>query len=138
LDKTDVLILHSDGGARGNPGPAGVGYVLEDESGNTVEQGSEFLGKATNNEAEYQALILGMREAQKHSPRELHCFLDSQLAVNQLNGLFRIKKAHLAELVFKVRELERKFEKVEYIYVPRRENSWADRLVNQSIDEGLG
>ncbi|MCG2686270.1 ribonuclease HI family protein [Candidatus Parcubacteria bacterium] len=132
-----MLLLRSDGGARGNPGPAGAGFVLEDSSGNEVEQGSEFLGKATNNEAEYQALILGMRAAQKHSPRELRCFLDSQLVVNQLNGLFRIKKAHLAKLVVKVRELERGFKKVEYHYVPREQNGRADKLVNKAIDEVL-
>lgn len=137
MDKTDVLILRSDGGARGNPGPAGAGYVLEDNSGNEVEQGSEFLGKATNNEAEYRALILGMATASKHSPKVLRCFLDSQLVVNQLNGLFRIKKARLAELAVEVRGLERGFNKVEYHYVPRHENKRADRLVNQAIDEGL-
>lgn len=129
------LLLHSDGGSRHNPGPAAIAFVLHDEKGKLLDQGGKFLGTQTNNEAEYLALLWGMQEAASHLPAELICCLDSELVVNQLNGFYRIKKPHLAKLIVQIKELEKQFAKVAYIYVPREENDLADALVNKVLDE---
>ncbi len=130
-----TLFLHSDGGSRNNPGPAAIAFILQDEKEKILDQGGKFLGKLTNNEAEYLALLWGMQEAAKHLPAELTCHLDSELVVNQLNGFYRIKKPHLAQLTVKIKEVEKQFAKVTYVYVPREENDGADALVNKVLDE---
>lgn len=129
------LFLHSDGGSRHNPGPSAIAFVLQNEKGKILDQGGKFLGKLTNNEAEYLALLWGMKEALNHLPAQLTCHLDSELVVNQLNGFYRIKKPHLAKLIIQARELEKQFAKVTYVYVPREENDGADALVNKALDE---
>ena len=96
------------------------------------------MGVATNNEAEYQALIEGLRAAKEFNPSHLDCFLDSSLAVNQLNGVFKIKEARLRELVFEVKALEQELVSVRYQYIPREENKEADAIVNQILDEKTG
>jgi len=131
----EKLLLFSDGGARNNPGPAAVGFVIKTEAGQILKEGSRFLGKATNNEAEYQALIDGLEAAKEFVPDHLDCFLDSSLVVNQLNGVFKIKQAHLQELVFKVKALEQSLKSVRYQYIPREKNKEADALVNKVLDE---
>ena len=134
----DKLLLYTDGGARNNPGPAATGFVLKNEDGRVLKEGGTFLGVATNNEAEYRALIEGLRAAKEFNPDHLDCFLDSSLAVNQLNGVFKIKEARLRELVFEAKTLEQDFTSVRYQYIPREENKEADALVNQILDEKTG
>ena len=129
------LLLYTDGGARNNPGPAATGFLIKDEEGEVVKKGGKFLGVATNNEAEYQALIEGLKAAKEFNPRHLDCFLDSSLAVNQLNGVFKIKEARLRELVFEAKSLEQGLASVRYQYIPREENKEADAIVNQILDE---
>jgi len=131
----DKLLLHTDGGSRNNPGPAATGFVLKNESGEVLKKGGTFLGVATNNEAEYRALIEGLQAAKEFHPNHLDCFLDSLLAVNQLNGVFKIKEARLRELVFETKSLEQELTSVRYQYVPREENKEADTIVNQILDE---
>lgn len=134
----EKILLYTDGGSRNNPGPAATGFVLKDESGKILKKGGTFLGLATNNEAEYQALIEGLTEAKKFNPQSLTCFLDSSLVVNQLNGVFKIKEARLRQLVFEVKKLEPNFASVRYQYISREKNKEADALVNKVLDEQTG
>lgn len=131
----EKLLLYTDGGSRNNPGPAATGFVLKDENGQVLKKGGRFLGLATNNEAEYQALIEGLKVAKEFSPQHLDCFLDSSLVVNQLNGKFKIKEARLRELIFEVKKLEPGFESIRYQYIPREKNKEADAIVNEILDE---
>lgn len=134
----EKLLLFTDGGSRNNPGPAAVGFVLKTESGQVLQKGGKFLGTATNNEAEYHALLEGLAAAKEFNPQSLICFLDSSLVVNQLNGLFKIKEARLRQLIFEVKKLEKEFASVCYQYVPREKNREADAIVNQILDEKTG
>ena len=127
--------LHTDGGARGNPGLAAAGVVLEDSDGKVVKRFGHFLGHATNNEAEYRALILGLETALAENTRELECFLDSQLVVSQLNGFYKVKDARMREFWNKVKGLEKNFASISYIHVMRSKNAHADDLVNEVLDE---
>ncbi len=131
----EKLLLYTDGGSRNNPGPAATGFVLQDDQDQVLKKGGSFLGRATNNEAEYQALIEGLRAAKKFSPDYLVCFLDSLLVVNQLTGVFKIKEARLRELVFEIKTLEKNFESIRYEHIPREKNKEADAIVNQILDE---
>jgi len=130
-----ILHLYTDGGSRGNPGPAGIGMVLKTPEGRVLVKEGRTIGEATNNEAEYRALIEGLKLVHQYNPQRLLCFLDSLLVVNQLNGGFKVKKAHLQKLVFEVqRELGHlKNTKVEFKHIPREENAEADGLLNQAL-----
>ncbi len=132
------LLLYTDGGARNNPGPAATGFVLKNESGEILKKGGTFLGVATNNEAEYRALIEGLQAAKEFNPQHLDCFLDSLLAVNQLNGVFKIKEARLRKLVLEAKTLEQSFKSIRYQHIPREENKEADAILNQILDEKTG
>ncbi|OGY45371.1 MAG: hypothetical protein A3A24_00420 [Candidatus Buchananbacteria bacterium RIFCSPLOWO2_01_FULL_46_12] len=125
--------MHTDGGARGNPGPAGIGVVLEynDQKKNY----KKFIGTATNNQAEYQAVILGLEKAKEAGIQEVDVFLDSELVQQQLIGGYKVKNQDLASLFVKVWNLQQSFKKVKYIHVRRTDNKEADKLVNQAIDE---
>lgn len=128
------MVLNTDGGARGNPGPGAAGIVLQDESGKVIKEIGKFLGKCTNNEAEYQALILGFITAKKAGADFLECHLDSQLVVKQLNGLYKVKNPKMQKLFAQVKKLEKDFDFVVYKKVPREKNKKADKLVNEVLD----
>lgn len=130
-----VLILHADGGSRGNPGPAGAGGVLLDGEGRVLEDFSLFLGTATNNEAEYRALIEGLQRAAARKPTRLVVRMDSLLVVKQMRGEYRVKDRKLLPLHLEAR---RSFPScpVLFEHVPRERNALADRLANQAMDEG--
>ncbi|HBV33521.1 TPA: hypothetical protein DIC39_01370 [Patescibacteria group bacterium] len=128
------VILRTDGGARGNPGPAAYGFAIEDASGKVIQQGSKFLGVKTNNEAEYLGLIAGLEEAKKLKAAEVTCFLDSELVVKQLNQEYRVKDKNLGTLFVKVWNLAQSFKKVEYKHVLRGQNKRADWLLNQVLN----
>ena len=130
------LRLRTDGGARGNPGPAGLGMVLEARDGMRLWGGYRYVGVMTNNRAEYLALIAGLEKALEFDPAELEVCLDSQLVVEQMNGGYRIKSADLRPLAMQARGLLDRFPKVALRYVPRRENGAADALANRAMDEG--
>ncbi|MDD3102051.1 MAG: ribonuclease HI family protein [Patescibacteria group bacterium] len=129
------LILYTDGGARGNPGPAGAGGVIYDTDKKVVKKFAQFLGKATNNQAEYQALVLGLELAKKLSASEVDCYLDSLLVVEQMNQKWKIKNKELSVLFVKVWNLAQSFEKVNFYHIPREKNEEADKLVNEIIDK---
>ena len=130
-----TLRLYTDGAARGNPGPAGLGVVIEDDTGMRLAGQHRYLKKATNNEAEYEALIDGLKAVSKWKPDRLEIFLDSKLVVEQVNGRWRIKEARLQSLQTKAKELLAAFPEFEIKHVERERNKGADALANMAIDE---
>lgn len=130
--------LWVDGAARGNPGPAGVGVVVEDQQGRVLAEVAEYLGETTNNVAEYQALLRGLREAQQHGATEIEVFADSTLLVRQVTGAYKVKAAHLAALHAQVLATLSSFRSWTLTFVPRDRNARADALANRAIDEHAG
>jgi ribonuclease HI len=129
------LQIWTDGGARGNPGPAAAGVVITQES-TPVYQAGVFLGHhLTNNQAEYQALQLGLDKAQELEAEAVTVHMDSQLVVEQINGRYKVKDAGLQERWAAARHCLQNFGEWEVVYVPRSQNSLADRLVNQALDQ---
>ena len=126
--------LSTDGGARGNPGPAAYGYVLEGEDGTVLDTRGERIGVATNNVAEYRALIAGLEKAVELGVDELEVVSDSELLVKQMQGEYRVKNETLRELNEDANVLERKLGRVRYTAVRREHNELADRLVNEALD----
>lgn len=135
LSKTRTIKIFSDGAARGNPGHAGAGAVLEDEDGNVIAEVSEYLGIKTNNAAEYTALILALERAREFGDCRLELRLDSQLVVEQLRGNYKVKSADLRPLYEKAKSLMRTFACIDVQHVYRSENAKADKLANRGIDE---
>jgi ribonuclease HI len=127
--------LFADGGSRGNPGPAASAAVLLDPAGDLVEEVGAYLGVATNNVAEWTALVLGLEAALARGIRRLTVRLDSELVVKQLRGEYRVKHAGLQPLHRRAMKLLRAFEDVDVAHVPRKQNARADRLVNRVLDQ---
>jgi len=130
-------ILYTDGASRGNPGLAGAGFLVLDENDALLDEGRTFLGERTNNEAEYDALIAGLKLARGLGCLEVEVRADSQLMVRQLTGQYRVKNKRLIPLVLEVKKVAAAFGRVSYHHVPRAENARADKLANQAIDEAL-
>ena len=126
--------LSTDGGARGNPGPAAYGYVLEAENGTLLDARGEAFGIATNNVAEYRALIAGLEKAVELGVDELEVASDSELLVRQMTGEYKVKNEALRELNDEAEALARKLRRVRYTAVRREHNELADRLVNEALD----
>lgn len=128
------FILNTDGGARGNPGPAAIGITLKSETGDIVVKYGETIGVATNNVAEYRALIKGLELALANGVSDIECVLDSELVVKQVNGLYRVKEENLKVLHGNVKTLLAKFDSHIVKHVKRKDNSTADKLVNEALD----
>jgi ribonuclease H / adenosylcobalamin/alpha-ribazole phosphatase len=126
--------LSTDGGARGNPGPAAYGYVLEAEDGQLLATHGEAIGTATNNVAEYRALIAGLEKAVELGVDELEVISDSELLVKQMRGEYKVKNEALRELSIEAGELADQLDSVTYKAVRREHNELADRLVNEALD----
>ena len=126
--------LSTDGGARGNPGPAAAAYVLEAEDGTVLAAHGEAIGVATNNVAEYRALLAVLERAVALEVRELEVVSDSELLVKQMRGEYRVKNAALRELSVEAGRLARRLDRVSYRAVRREQNTLADSLVNQALD----
>ena len=135
---THFLVAHIDGGARGNPGPAGFGVVLYDEKGRTVAELSEYLGKQTNNYAEYSGLLAALDYALQHSCTALKVFSDSELMVKQIKGQYKVNHPALKELHGKARAMIARLDSFAITHVLREKNRDADRLANQAMDRGTG
>jgi ribonuclease HI len=131
------VVLYSDGAARGNPGPAGAGAVILDDAGRTVAKLGRFLGRQTNNVAEYEGLLLGLRRARAMGAREIEARADSQLLIRQLEGSYTVKNEVLRRLHAEALALLRAFERYQVVHVPREENKLADEMSNRAIDERL-
>lgn len=141
------IFINTDGGSRGNPGPAAIGVVFFNEKEEVIHTYKECIGKATNNEAEYKAIIKALEILSKstwlkenNSPEnEVICRLDSQLVVEQLKGNYKVKQEHLNGFVDRVKELLREFNlNISFNYVPREQNKVADKLVNEALDNKNG
>ena len=126
--------LSTDGGARGNPGPAAYGYVLEAEDGTVLAAHGETIGTATNNVAEYRALVAGLEKALELHVDEIEVVSDSELLVKQMRGEYRVKKPALRDLWDEATDLARQLRSVRYTAVRREHNELADRLVNEALD----
>ena len=132
----EYLIAHIDGGARGNPGPAGYGVVIEDAAGRTVERLSRFLGHATNNVAEYSGLIAALEYAVQHPFKAVKVLSDSELMVRQIKGEYKVRAPGLQELYASARKLIRELNWFAIEHIRREGNKEADRLANLAMDEG--
>lgn len=132
------LIAHSDGGARGNPGPAGYGVVIQDESGRKIAVLSEYLGHQTNNFAEYQGLIAALEYAIGHGAKALKVISDSELLVRQIKGIYKVKNATLKDLHARAKELIAQLHWFSIGHALRSHNQQADRLANEAMDRGTG
>ena len=132
------FFLYTDGACRGNPGEAGAGIVILDEEGNTIRELKKYLGEKTNNAAEYQALIIGIKEVLKLGGNRVHIFSDSELMVNQLNGAYRVKNKGLMVLYNEADRLLKEFVGYDIKHINRNKNCQADKLANEAIDEKRG
>jgi ribonuclease HI len=130
-------MIFSDGGARGNPGPAAIGFLILSETGQVLMANSRYLGFRTNNQAEYEALIAALEFAVALHAEEVICHLDSQLVVKQVTGEYSVKNSELRKLWVKIQELSKRFKKASFISVPRAniQIQKADELVNKALDE---
>ncbi len=131
----DKLTIYIDGCSKGNPGDAASAAVLYDENGEALHEAARYLGKATNNVAEYNALLLALEKAALFSVKEIQIFSDSQLLVRQYNGQYKIKNRALQALSIKVRKLVSNFDKVVITHITRDKNEEADALVNKAVKE---
>ena len=143
------LIIYTDGGARGNPGPAACGAVIKNDQGEIILKTSKYLGETTNNVAEYEALVLALQKAKgifksrnrdtinrvSTKRKNLECYLDSELVVKQLNHEYKIKDENMQKLFIKVWNLTLDFDSVKFAHIPREENKLADEMVNKELDE---
>ena len=128
------VVVNADGGARGNPGPAGIGAVVRDARGRVLGEVAEGIGETTNNDAEYRAVIAGLERARALGARRVRVLADSQLVVAQLNGAWKVRQAHLRPLWTEARRLAAGFERVTFEHVPRERNRAADALANRAMD----
>jgi len=132
-----AIRVYSDGAARGNPGPAGAGAVLTDSAGNVIARLGRYLGRQTNNVAEYEGLLLGLKHARELGYREVEVRADSQLLIRQLKGEYAVRHAGLKPLHAEALRLLRGFDRFELQHVPREENALADEMSNRAIDEEM-
>jgi ribonuclease HI len=132
------LTTYTDGGARGNPGPAAIGVVISGAEGGLLKSWGEYIGETTNNQAEYKALLKALSLAAEMGASHLNCYLDSELVVKQLQGKYKIREEGLKLLASEALKLMKNFESVEFIHVPREKNKLADRLVNEALDKQMG
>lgn len=129
------MIINTDGGSRGNPGPGACGVVLKDQAGRVIKERGKYLGICTNNEAEYKGLILGLELALELSADTVEILMDSELVVKQLKGQYRVKEPKLYKLYLQAKNLEKLLGNVTYYAIPREQNKRADSLVNRILDE---
>ncbi len=130
------LIIYTDGGSRGNPGPAGIGAAFYNEKKEKVAEVSQFIGVATNNQAEYKAVIAALQKAAQLGATNLEFYLDSELVVKQLNREYRVKDKDLAPLFLQIYNLSLSFQRITYAHIYREQNKEADRLANEAMDRG--
>jgi ribonuclease HI len=134
----NYLVAHSDGGARGNPGPAGYGVYIEDQSGRKVAALGEYLGHQTNNVAEYQGLIAALEYTVTHGHKAVKLITDSELLVKQIKGIYKVRNLALQDLHARAKELISQLEWFSIAHALREHNREADRLANQAMDKGMG
>lgn len=129
------LITYTDGGARGNPGPAALGVVIKDSTGKTIASYGQYLGKQTNNFAEYSALISALQKAKELGATEVECVMDSELVTKQMNRQYKVKEPTLQKLFIQAFNISSQFQKVTFRHTFREQNKEADSWVNKALDE---
>ena len=141
LNKEDKIIIYTDGGSRGNPGPAAFGYVIQDAEGKALKRHGEAIGKATNNEAEYRAVVAALKKAKQMLGKEklkqtrIEVRMDSELAVEQLSGRYKIENEKLQPLFMEIWNLRVELGgNISFMHIPREQNKEADRMVNEALD----
>ena len=138
----EKIVIYTDGGSRGNPGPAGAGVAIADGKGKIIKGYSHFLGVKTNNEAEYEAIIFGLQKVkallgkEKIKSADIEVRMDSELVARQLGGIYKIENEKLAPLFLKIWNLKMDFGKIIFKHIPREQNIEADRLANEAMDGG--
>ena len=135
--KTDKIIIYTDGAARGNPGAAAIGVIIKDEAGTILDKISKRLGVTTNNQAEYQAIIMGLEKAIGLGAKNVKVMSDSELVVKQMNGQYKVKNTELRPLYQKVVQLTGSLESFKISYIPSEQNKAADAQANKALDSGL-
>lgn len=133
----EKIFIYIDGGSRGNPGSGAIGILITDKSGKIIYKHGGYIGKVTNNQAEYIGLIKALKNVSGHFHGEVSCFSDSELMIRQLNGKYKVKNPDIRKLFLEVKELEKEFEKISYTHVYRENKNIiiVDRLVNKTLDE---
>jgi ribonuclease HI len=131
------VMVYTDGGSRGNPGPSAIGILIYTQDGKLLNNHREYIGITTNNQAEYAAVLKGLELSAQFTRSEVYCHSDSKLMVSQLSGTFRVKNSGLQEALSKVKEAEKAFAAVAYVHLPRTDSRirLADNLVNRALDE---
>jgi ribonuclease H / adenosylcobalamin/alpha-ribazole phosphatase len=135
MDEGRQLVLRTDGASRGNPGHAAAGVVVEADDGTVLATGKHYLGVMTNNQAEYRALILGLKAVARYMPAAVRVYMDSELIVSQMTGRYRVKNEQLLPLYAEARSLATRLGQVTFTHVPRGNNALADRLANEALNE---
>lgn len=137
-----ILRVYTDGGSRGNPGPSASGAVIKEmdgaHEGKTIATAAKWLGNTTNNQAEYTAIIIGLEKAKELGATVVQMYMDSELAVKQLTGKYKVKNPDIAKRYLEVHNLMTKFSRVSFTHVPREKNAEADAVVNETIDKHAG
>lgn len=133
--KYEKITIYSDGGSRGNPGKAGIGAILKDENKKNISEISEYLGIATNNQAEYTAIIKALEKAHKLGAQNVECYLDSELIVKQINGDYKVKNKGLIPLFLQLTKLKNNFQKISFTHIRRELNKESDKLANEAMDK---
>lgn len=128
-------LIYTDGGSRGNPGPGAIGVVIQNEKGEVIYELAKYLGRCTNNEAEYLAVFQALKTASSRKFDEITLHVDSELIAKQLNGEYKVKNARLKKIFSKIKDLETSFSKIDYKQVRREKNKNADALVNEALDK---
>lgn len=131
----EEAVMYTDGGARGNPGIAGIGILIEDKDGNIIKEIGQYIGEQTNNVAEYKALSRGLEVALDLGIKKITCYLDSELVVKQVKGEYKVKNDGMILMYNMVMPLIKKFDSFEILHVKRELNKKADKLVNEAIDK---
>jgi len=132
--KNRFVVCYVDGASRGNPGPSGIGVSIQDDKNNVIKEIKEYIGLKTNNVAEYIAVIRALKELKKMKISNGIINLDSELVVNQINGIYRTKDNVLRDLLLQIKEIEKEFSSIKYNYIPRNKNKVADKLANIAIN----
>ena len=141
MDNNQNYIIHTDGGSRGNPGPAAIGVVIESKDGGLKKEYGEYIGETTNNVAEYSAVVFALKKLKQligtasTSQANVHIHVDSELLARQLNGEYKVKEPEIQRLFLEVWNLKTDFEHVEFLHVPREKNKAADKMVNAALDK---
>ncbi len=130
----EALVLSTDGASRGNPGPAAAGIVIERADGTPIARGKRYLGEMPNNQAEYRALLLGLQAVRRYAPSAVEVRMDSELAVRQMQGQYKVNDPILRTLHEQAQALVKTLPRVSFAHVPRAQNAMADRLANQALD----